>query len=82
MTMQISNGNNQGISKIRDFIESAESLGHDRSQGLNIRLHYILSNLSPAYMVRTIEGFRHQFARLTTALAILTSTSCQGKDSQ
>lgn len=28
-------------------------------------------------MVRTIEGFRHQFARLATALAILTSTSCQ-----
>ena len=31
MTMQISKGNNQGISKIRDFIESAESLGHDQS---------------------------------------------------
>ena len=53
MTMQISIANNQGISKIRDFIESAESLGHDRSQGLNIYLHYILSNLSPIWFAQS-----------------------------
>ena len=53
MTMQISKGNNQGISKIRDFIESAESLGHDQSQGLNIYLHYILSNLSPIWFAQS-----------------------------
>lgn len=52
MTMQISKGNNQGISKIRDFIESAESLGHDRSKGLNIHLHYILSNRSPIWFAQ------------------------------
>lgn len=53
MTMQISKGNNQGISKIRDFIESAESLGHDQSYGLNIHLHYILSNLSPTWFAQS-----------------------------
>lgn len=47
-----SKGNNQGISKIRDFIESAESLGHDRSKGLNIHLHYILSNRSPIWFAQ------------------------------